>query len=158
VATNETHERLRDFDELCRQQGFPLTVQRRTILEAVLERTDHPTADQVYEEVKERLPGVSRTTVYRVLQLLTRVGAITRIFTRGAAARFDPVVRRHHHFVCVRCDGLVDLWDEGIGELVRMPSNPPGSFEIEGFSVYFFGTCATCRATWEGAEGEPGAI
>ena len=47
--------RLRDFAELCRQKGLPVTMQRRVILETVLERHDHPTADQIYEAVHERI-------------------------------------------------------------------------------------------------------
>ncbi|HRX84343.1 MAG TPA: transcriptional repressor, partial [Phycisphaerae bacterium] len=63
-----THESsLEWFEQLCRQQGLALTVQRRTILSVLLDSDDHPTADQVYEIVRQRLPGLSRTTVYRVL-------------------------------------------------------------------------------------------
>ena len=48
---------------------WPVTVQRRVILEAVLARVDHPTAEQMYADVKARLPGLSRTTVYRARRI-----------------------------------------------------------------------------------------
>ena len=71
-------KRLQEFEELCRRQALPLTVQRRTILDAVLATNDHPTAEQVFRAVQDRLPGVSRTTVYRVLDTLVRVSVIKR--------------------------------------------------------------------------------
>ena len=70
MRSAEKRQRLESFERLCRERGLSLTVQRRAVLEAVLDRGDHPTADQVYDEVKERLPGLSRTTVYRVLETL----------------------------------------------------------------------------------------
>ena len=73
-------QRLQEFEALCRERGSPLTVQRRDILKAILERDDHPSADQIYETVKDRIPGLSRTTVYRVLDTLVelvRSGACT---------------------------------------------------------------------------------
>ena len=70
MQERERTEKLRQFEALCRSKRLPLTVQRRAIFEAVLERDDHPAADQVFEVVKERIPGVSRTTVYRVLDTL----------------------------------------------------------------------------------------
>ena len=63
-------ERLSEFEKLCRNRGLPLTVQRRVVLQVVLEHDDHPTADQILEAVKDRVPGISRTTVYRSLDTL----------------------------------------------------------------------------------------
>ena len=104
-------ERLRRFEDVCRQRGLSLTVQRRVILEAVLDHADHPTADRIYDEVSRRIPGVSRTTVYRVLEMLVEVGVITKACSPGAATRFDPMTHRHHHLVCLHCDRLIDLED-----------------------------------------------
>ena len=70
MRREEIAARLQEFEETCRRKGLPLTVQRRVILEAVLQRDDHPTADQIYEAVQERIPQLSRTTVYRVLDAL----------------------------------------------------------------------------------------
>ena len=128
---------------MCREHGLAMTVQRRVILRELISRPDHPTTDQIYEAVRERVPGISRTTVYRVLEALVRVGVAARVFHPDAVARFDPVPERHHHIVCERCGKLFDL-DASSVEEVRMPKTPSG-FVIHDYSINFTGVCASCR-------------
>jgi Fur family peroxide stress response transcriptional regulator len=137
-------ERLKEFERLCRCMGVPLTVQRRAVLETVLERDDHPTADQIIEVVRQRVPGVSRTTVYRVLDRLVEVGIIRRLHHHGPAARFDGKIRRHHHLICKKCNQVIDLESAKLDKL-SLPDVESEGFEIDDFSVQFTGTCAACR-------------
>ena len=137
-------ERLKDFETLCRRAGVALTVQRRVVLQAVLERDDHPTADQILEVVKGRVPGISRTTVYRVLDTLADMGVIRRLHHAGASARFDGKIHRHHHLICKKCHKVIDLEDEKLDRL-RVSHVSTEGFEIEDFSVHLIGTCSACR-------------
>lgn len=132
------------FERLCRQRGVPLTVQRRVIYEAVLDHGDHPTADDVYEEVRGRLPGVSRTTVYRVLETLVRLGVIGKPPSPGSVARYDKSVDRHHHLVCVHCERTVDFDDAALNR-VRIPDTRRLGFTIADYSIHFMGVCQACR-------------
>lgn len=141
----DKRERLRQFEVLCRERGLSLTVQRRVILQTVLDQTDHPTADQVYERVREHVPGVSRTTVYRVLETLVEIGVITKACSPGVGTRFDPVMERHHHLVCMRCERLIDLDDRAVRYRVDLPAGAGRSFSVEDFSIHFRGWCAACR-------------
>ena len=136
---------IRRFETACRQRGIPVTVQRRRILEAILDRTDHPTPDQVYASVKKVLPDVSRTTVYRVLEMLTDLGALTKACTPGAATRVDPRTARHHHLVCRHCDRLIDVEDAAVDHRIRPPDLRQQAFVIENYSIYFTGLCAACQ-------------
>jgi Fur family peroxide stress response transcriptional regulator len=136
--------RMRLFEELCRRAGVPVTVQRRVILETVLDRDDHATADQVYESVKGRLPGVSRTTVYRTLDMLVEMGVIRRLHHPGPASRFDGKVHRHHHLVCQKCNKVIDLESAAIDKL-PLPDVRAEDFQIDDFSVHFAGVCGECR-------------
>lgn len=145
MTAEQKRERLRSFEAACRARGVALTVQRRRILELILDRTDHPTADQVYDATRPHLPGVSRTTVYRVLEMLVEAGAITKASTPGSATRFDPKIKRHHHLVCLHCDQLIDLEDERLDAAVVQPPVQHRSFRIKDFSVHFYGTCAACQ-------------
>lgn len=70
MQPDEIAARLEEFEEICRQKGLPVTMQRRVILEAILQRGDHSTADQIYEAVQDRIPQLSRTTVYRTMETL----------------------------------------------------------------------------------------
>ncbi len=139
-------ERLREFEVLCRTTGTPLTVQRSVVFQAVLERDDHPTADEILAMVKDRVPGISRTTVYRVLDTLADMGVIRRLLHAGASSRFDGKIHRHHHLICKKCHKVIDFDDRKLDRL-RVSHIDSEGFEIDDFSVHLIGTCPACRKT-----------
>jgi Fur family peroxide stress response transcriptional regulator len=136
-----------DFERLataCRKRGIPVTVQRRVIFGALLGRDDHPTVDQVFDDVKERIPGVSRTTVYRTLETLADLGLARRTNHFGAFVRFDANMEQHHHLVCTLCNKVSDFQHSGLS--IGTPPEVRGSgFVVSDVSIYFEGYCATCR-------------
>lgn len=143
------------FEELCREQGVPLTVQRRTILESLALREDHPTADQVFEDVTSRLPGLSRTTVYRVLETLVQMGVIHKATHLGSAARYDPNTERHHHLTCLSCHQVIDV-EDGTVHRVELPRSQSKGFEIMDYSVHFKGYCPECSKKMKNAKTRKG--
>jgi len=140
----EKQQTFKALENLCRLRGVPLTIQRRVILEALLDRDDHPTVDQVFQEVKGRIPGISRTTVYRTLETLVTLGVAQKTSHFGAVARFDGNTEHHHHLVCVRCDAVVDC-DGPSRDAIRLPPAQRAGFEITDFSICFKGLCPDCR-------------
>ena len=137
-------DRLRRLDEICREKGLPVTSQRRTVLEVLLRRSDHPTADQIYEAVQACIAQISRRTVYRVLDTLVEFGLIRQVHHPGATVRFDGMISRHHHLVCIRCHKIVDLESSTLDKVSLPPSKQQG-FAIHDFSVQFMGVCPDCR-------------
>jgi Fur family peroxide stress response transcriptional regulator len=144
MHSDEIAARLQQFEEICRQKGLPVTTQRRVILEAILERDDHPTADQIYDAVQDRIPQVSRTTVYRTIDTLLELGVIRRVHLTGVTGRFDGTIRRHHHLVCTQCDKIMDINDEDLDQL-SLPKRKLQGFKVDDWSVQFVGTCAECQ-------------
>jgi Fur family peroxide stress response transcriptional regulator len=140
-----SQEKMQRFEKLCKEQGIPLTVQRRVILETLSDRKDHPTADQVFEAVAGQLPGLSRTTVYRVLETLVDLGVIHKASHLGSAARYDPNTERHHHLTCISCHKVMDLEEDALPALKMSPARA-GQFEIVDYSVHFRGYCRDCSA------------
>jgi Fe2+ or Zn2+ uptake regulation protein len=136
--------RISQLEGACRKRRVPMTVQRRTVLEVILDREDHPTADQVYDEVCERLPAISRATVYRILDMLVEFGLIVKICHLGSAARFDPKIHRHHHLVCMRCEAIIDV-EETRPEKISWPNTRGHGFEIHDYHIHFRGMCIKCR-------------
>jgi Fur family peroxide stress response transcriptional regulator len=136
--------RVAAFEAECRRRGLALTIQRRAVYEELADRKDHPTADQVYDTLHARLPGLSRTTVYRVLDTLVEQGFARRVQHAGAVARFDPMTGRHHHLVCDRCGRLVDLDDEAVPR-IPLPEARGSGFRIDDYSISFSGLCKSCR-------------
>jgi Fur family peroxide stress response transcriptional regulator len=119
-------------------------MQRRAVFEAILEREDHPTADQVYDIVRADAPEIARMTVYRILGTLVRIGLVAKTCHPGSSARFDPKIRQHHHLVCLDCNGIIDLEDERLNNVPRPDVRRLG-FEITDYHIHFRGRCAACR-------------
>jgi Fur family peroxide stress response transcriptional regulator len=136
--------RLDELARICRARGMRCTVQRRAILEAVLELDNHPTAEQVYEAVVPRLPGVSKTTVYRALESLAQLGVISKACHHGAVARYDSRTELHHHLICLHCDSIFDISDERLDALV-VPDTSGFGFSVTDFRVQLRGICRRCR-------------
>lgn len=86
-----------------------LTRQRECVLEVVRGHDGHLTANEVYLQAQQRLPGISFATVYNSLRYLTNAGVIGEITFGNGASRFDRRVARHDHALCTACGVLVDL-------------------------------------------------
>jgi len=126
----------------CQALGLPATVQRRAILEVLLARDDHPTADDVAAALDERL-GVSRATVYRTLETLVVHGLIERVGHPGAATRYDIRTDRHHHLVCDACGEITDFEEPGLDAL-SLPDFARSGFRVRDYSVQVRGLCRRC--------------
>lgn len=83
--------------------------QRAKILDCVLNSYDHPTAQMVYQKIKEDIPNISLGTVYRNLNLLTELGKIKKISVPNEKEHFDKTLEDHHHFYCIRCGQVNDI-------------------------------------------------
>ncbi len=134
------------LEALCRRQGLPLTVQRRAVLQILLGRADHPTAEQIHGALVRRLRGVSRATVYRILEALVRAGVARKVPSGGAAARFELPLRRHHHLICVVCDKVADFRDPALDRLSPGRGGRQG-FRVMDYTVQFLGVCRECAGS-----------
>jgi Fur family transcriptional regulator, peroxide stress response regulator len=128
----------------CREHGLRLTIQRRAVLEALVDLPGHPAAEALYSIVSGRLPGISRTTIYRTLDQLVRVGVIGRACHPGNTVRYDGRTDLHHHLVCLGCESIVDISDPDLDRL-PIPDTAGLGFEVQQFQVQFRGFCRACR-------------
>ncbi len=123
-----------------------MTRQRKTILEELEKLHTHPTADEIYERVRRRLPRVSLGTVYRNLEFLSRSGMIGKIEIAGQQMRFDEEPGTHQHIRCIRCGRITDIPGEQIPtECDRDAIQATGYILIER-RVEFLGICPACRS------------
>jgi Fur family peroxide stress response transcriptional regulator len=137
-------EKIRSLESLCRELGLALTIQRRIILENLSSRYDHPTADQIYEAVKDQIRGVSRTTVYRVLETFVRLGVVAKVSNPHAKVRFEADTVRHHHLICLDCNSVADYHDDRL-DGIEVPTESFDGFEVKDFSLAITGQCSSCR-------------
>ena len=84
--------------------------QRSLILEYVKQSTDHPTAEEIYQALKDRFPGLSRGTVYRNLTFFQEHGLVRSVGVINGQERFDGNISHHPHFICNCCGSVIDLF------------------------------------------------
>lgn len=117
--------------------------QRESIKAYLMNHRNHPTADFVYDAIRQEYPSISLGTVYRNLNLLVEMGEITKLTFGDGADHFDADTSPHYHFLCKRCGHVYDLPME-IQHGVEAMARDYTDGEIEGHTIYFYGTCKNC--------------
>jgi Fur family ferric uptake transcriptional regulator len=128
---------------------YRMTHQRRVILEVMRHAETHPTADEVYEMVRKRLPRISMGTVYRNLDVLSSCGFIRKLEPWRSQMRFDGNTNDHYHMTCMRCGRIEDIPIELSDDPLENIENALGSltkYGIFGHKLEFFGLCSSCLA------------
>lgn len=120
-----------------------MTRQRQVILEELRKVNTHPSADEVYEMVRKRLPRISLGTVYRNLEILSQSGDIKKLEPGCSLKRFDGNPSEHCHIRCVRCDRIADAPLAPNLE-IDVAGLMPTDYEIIGHRLEFFGVCPKC--------------
>ena len=121
-----------------------LTSQRQVILEELKKVKSHPTANEVYDMVRKRLPRIGLGTVYRNLDLLAEKGIIRKLEVGGDQKRFDGDISPHYHIRCVECNRVDDIFIERDDELEKNAA-ACCSYTILGHHVEFSGVCSHCQ-------------
>ena len=117
--------------------------QRDAIVNQLSDRTDHPTAETLYLELKETMPNISMGTIYRNLRQLATAGDIMSISSSGAT-RFDPNPRPHSHFFCTECGAVMDVDDDN-AKIVEIGQEKFDG-RITGCVANYYGLCPECEA------------
>lgn len=136
-------DRLKAFEEICRELGLKLTHQRLEIFRVLANAEDHPSAEGVYERVKAKIPPISFDTVYRTLALFERHGVIARVNHLADRTRYDSNMTVHHHMVCTRCKRIRDFYWPAVDEM-EAPEETKGWGSIEGAYLELRGICRAC--------------
>lgn len=120
-----------------------MTNQRRIIVEELSKVRSHPTAVEIFEMVRRRLPKISLGTVYRNLEFLSETGVIQKLEMAGSQKRFDGTATNHYHIRCVVCHRVDDVPLKHIAmidEILRRVSD----YKILWHKLEFMGICPEC--------------
>ena len=120
------------------------TKQLQIIWDTVKDDKSHPTADQIYDRVRKKLPSISLGTVYRNLQKLVSDEKL-QVLMRGRSQHFDPLVEQHQHFICELCDRVYDVLIDQQRE-IKPFKLPHEGFKVTSHQLAFYGTCKHCSA------------
>ena len=117
--------------------------QRDAIIENLLSRYDHPTAEDVYLSLKPAMPNISLATVYRNLNTLSDDGVINSIIASDAV-HYDAHLQAHRHFICKNCGKIFDI-DFDIDSSIMDCANEKFDGVIDSCKLIFYGFCKSCN-------------
>lgn len=125
---------------------FRITSQRVAILEYLINTVTHPTAEEIYQELKGDHSGMSVATIYNTLNLLMEYGFVKEIRQGGSSARFDYYGKDddHFHLICDRC-GTINDYDFPILDTLSKNISKDTGFEIDELNLRIHGLCKDCQ-------------
>ena len=128
---------------LIKTKNLRSTQQRIVILEELRSNNDHPSADELYERVRKKLPRISLGTVYRNLEVLSQLGEIQKLNLSGSLKRYDGIPGKHYHIRCINCDRVDDAPIAPLNQ-IEDELYQATVFEIIGHNLEFTGLCPAC--------------
>ncbi len=133
--------------ELLKSKDIKLTQQRIEVCKLLLEEKKHLTAEEIYNQVRGKIPAVSLATIYAVLDLFKKKGIVSELKIKPDRACYELRGSLHHHFLCKECGMIFDVEVK--------PCRVLEEKTIEGHSVedlkgYFFGVCRNCKQRAKG--------
>ncbi len=132
------------LDHALEHSGQRSTKQREHIFSVILEKRDHPTADEVYARAKAEMPTISLATVYNCLETLSASGLIKQVNFEREPTRYCPNLTQHAHFYCKESGEIVDI--ELSDELVdQLKAALPEGFVTHHIDIAFDGKCNCCH-------------
>ncbi|WP_417909862.1 Fur family transcriptional regulator [Candidatus Electronema sp. PJ] len=120
-----------------------ITTQRQILLEELSKAKNHPTACELYDMVRKRLPRIGLGTVYRNLELMAETGIILKLEVGGSQKRFDAEIEPHYHIRCSRCSKVENIEVDVIQDIVEAAAKKT-SYNIIGHHIEFSGECPEC--------------
>ena len=138
-------DRLKHMLTRLKKAGHRLTPQRLAILEILSESKNHPSAEMVYEQLKERFPTMSLATVYKNISLLKEMGEALELGFADGGNRYDGnKPYPHPHLICLGCGSIIDPDVANFQALTRQLMEKTG-YRITTHRLDFFGVCPTCQ-------------
>ena len=128
-------------DEL-KKKNIRLSYQRLKVLEYMVTHRNHPTVDQIYNDLQKEVTTLSKTTIYNTLDALKKAGLIKVVTIEDNEVRYDSITDDHGHFKCESCERIFDF-DVNFNSFDTKGLN---DFKINNKDVYFKGVCPNCVA------------
>jgi len=131
--------------ERLRQAGYKITHARLTVLQVIEALGGHVTSAQVLDGVNQIDSGIGRASVFRTLDLLTRLGVIRPTYLESSSTPKYVLMPdgHHHHVICMRCNRVIEFDDCGL-EAMTQALEARLNVRIHGHLLEFYGECENC--------------
>jgi Fur family peroxide stress response transcriptional regulator len=142
-ASNHVAELMGSFEKVCKSKGLRITHQRTEIFRMLIQNPNHPTTEDIFNQVRKHLSTISLDTVYRTIGTFEEYGLIRKVHHIDNTTRFDHNLSTHHHLVCTQCGKIEDFYWPDFDRM-----KPPKSIsrwgKIELKHVVIDGICSSC--------------
>ena len=126
------------------ENGHRYTEQRAAVFRLVARSRVHPTAEDVFLEVRTEVPGISLATVYKSLETLVSCGLAKKLTPPDGSARFCGRTEPHHHARCLACGSVADVAGELAGSEIAALRLQTNGFHLVGYELELMGYCSSC--------------
>jgi Fur family peroxide stress response transcriptional regulator len=133
------------FKRICRDHGLRITPQRIAIYRELVSSKEHPSAITIYRKIKKYYPNISLGTVNSTLLTFAEIGLAKVVEASGDPKRFDPNLKSHHHFKCIKCGKIIDFENDSYDGL-KVPPDIKRKYLVLDKKVHLEGLCDRCRA------------
>jgi Fur family peroxide stress response transcriptional regulator len=141
----ESKDRLEELTNTLKERGYRITPQRIAVLKVTVANHDHPSVEQIYEQVKVDFPMTSLGTVYKTINMLKEIGEVLELGFSDGSNRYDGnKPYPHPHLICVQCNEIIDPDVNTVEELPRQLGDETG-YQILSHRLDFYGICPTCQ-------------
>jgi len=137
------------------EEGIKFTLPRKAIIDVLERSSKHLSAEDIYFIVHKLYPNIGFATVYRTLDLLTRLGIVVKLNFGDGRARYELLTKKkgmHVHLVCENCGKVIEDGENGNDMLKKMEEqlSKKHNFKIKNLKVYFIGECEKCQKGGDG--------
>jgi len=126
-----------------KSNGCKITPQRIAVYQTIKETMDHPNAEAVFKKLYPTYPTMSLATVYKSLELFSKLGLVTVINLGENSFRYDGKTEEHQHVICTKCSKIEDL-NSTIFEDLTTKVQDISNYQIQKQQLCFYGTCSDC--------------
>lgn len=133
-----------ELAKILRDNGCKVTPQRLAVYDMLSHTTEHPTAEMIYQKVKEQYPTMSFATVYKSVEIFSKLGVIQVLNTGEDSFRYDAKTSEHPHTKCTKCGRVNDVSHLDARAVESLVENETG-FKVNGYQFYFYGICPDCQ-------------
>ena len=140
IITNLLVNNLDKYVEILKNNNLKITHQRLEILKYLDTHSTHPTADEIYSELKKKNPALSKTTIYNALETLQKNRLVQYLTISSLEQRYEIKNKMHHHFLCKKCKKIIDIEIScpNINKILKQ------GHLVEEVHGYFKGYCKEC--------------
>ncbi|MFW6124411.1 MAG: Fur family transcriptional regulator [Acidobacteriota bacterium] len=122
-----------------KEKGFKLTPQRQAVIEYLEGNSSHPSAADMFREIKKKYPMISFATVYNTLRMLGEAKEIRSLTIGFDKVNFDPNTEPHNHFYCTKCGKIIDIFPKKNMKIEEIEGH-----QIKDHQIYYYGICSEC--------------